>query len=453
MALSATGAPLESAGVEYSPELEELALVDGEVAASTCRSRAEWGADESLRSVNGVESWEPTFFPLQGIIVHHTVSANADPDPAETVRAIYHQHTVLNDWGDIGYNFLVDEAGTVYEGRWSGSTSAPCAGEGDGSDFAHNETGDVVTAGHTGYHNQGTVGVALLGNFASPGELGDPDWIQVDPTPAARDGLVQTLTRLVDRHDIDPLGEFEYANPMCDLPPDQWEWDCSDTGLPYFPGRVRDDISGHRDWRATACPGAALYALLPQVRADVAGAVATASVSGTVVDASGAPVADATVVTDTGEATVTGADGTYGVEAVPVGDRTLEATAPGYAPSRRELSLEWPDATVDFELFPVLSRLAGPNRYATSAAISEQNHAPGVPVVYMAVGTGFPDALSIGPVAGAENAPVLLTETNTIPAPITAELARLAPERIVVVGGPGVISDTVLGQLLSPYVP
>ena len=82
-----------------------------------CVSRAEWGADESKRFEDNVESWEPTFFSVQGLIVHHTVTANDDPDPAATVRAIYHQHTVLNGWGDIGYHYLIDASGRVYEGR------------------------------------------------------------------------------------------------------------------------------------------------------------------------------------------------------------------------------------------------------------------------------------------------------------------------------------------------
>ena len=246
-----------------------VTLATQSLTESACLSRAEWGADESKRFVDSVESWVPTFFPVQGLIVHHTVTANDDPDPAATVRAIYHQHAVLNDWGDIAYQYLIDEAGRVYEGRWSGTTSTPCGAGGDGSDFGHNSAGDLVTGGHTGFHNQGNAGVALLGNFASAAELGDPEWVQVAPKPAAVDALAQTLGHLAKQHDIDPLGEFVYANPMCDLPPDQWEWDCSDEGLPYFPGKVRNLISGHRDWRATACPGATLYPLLGDVRNDV----------------------------------------------------------------------------------------------------------------------------------------------------------------------------------------
>jgi len=248
-------------------------------ALASCMSRAEWGADESKRFVGGVESWPTTFFPVQSLIVHHTVTINDDPGPAATVRAIYEHHAVGNGWGDIGYNYLIDEAGVVYEGRWSGTESTACSTGGDGFDFAHNDANQLVTGGHTGYHNQGNVGVAVLGNFASPAEYPeDPTWVQVDPKPAAVAALTDVLSELVMRHRLDPAGMVDYSNPMCDLPSDEWEWDCDDLGLPYFPGngdpsRFKDTISGHRDWRATACPGAALYALMGSIRTDVATAI------------------------------------------------------------------------------------------------------------------------------------------------------------------------------------
>jgi hypothetical protein len=248
----------------------------GADALSSCVSRAEWGADESKRLVDGVESWPTTFYPVQGLIVHHTVTANDDPDPAATVRAIYEHHTVGNGWGDIGYNYLVDESGVVYEGRWSGAASVACSSGGDGFDFAHDDANRLVTGGHTAYHNQGNVGVAVLGNFASAAEYPqDPPWVQVDPKPAAVAAVTELLAELAMRHRLDPGGMVDYANPMCDLPSDEWEWDCDDLSLPYFPGRgdparFKDAIAGHRDWRSTACPGALLYALLGSMRDGVA---------------------------------------------------------------------------------------------------------------------------------------------------------------------------------------
>src|SRR5437879_4018889 len=63
--------------------------------------------------------WPPEFYPIQKLICHHTATQNRDPDPAATIRSIYYYHAVTQTWGDIGYNFLVDESGRIYEGRYS----------------------------------------------------------------------------------------------------------------------------------------------------------------------------------------------------------------------------------------------------------------------------------------------------------------------------------------------
>lgn len=92
-------------------------------------------------------------------------------------------------------------------------------------------------------------------------------------------------------------------------------------------------------------------------------------------------------------------------------------------------------------------RMAGPDRYGTAATISSWHFAPGVPVAYVATGRNFPDALAVGPVAGRQGGPVLLTDTSGIPDATRGELARLRPQRIVVVGGEGVVSPAVVQQL------
>jgi len=90
-----------------------------------------------------------------------------------------------------------------------------------------------------------------------------------------------------------------------------------------------------------------------------------------------------------------------------------------------------------------VDRLSGADRFATSAAISAAAFEPGVAVTYIANGDNFPDALSAAPVAGKDQAPVLLVPANSVPATIQAELSRLHPGRIVVIGGVGAVSDTV----------
>lgn len=96
-----------------------------------------------------------------------------------------------------------------------------------------------------------------------------------------------------------------------------------------------------------------------------------------------------------------------------------------------------------------VSRLAGSNRFATSAAISAASFYPGVPVAYIASGVNFPDALAGAPVAGANGGPVLLSRPTTLSDPVKAELRRLKPQKIVVLGGPAVISDAVQQDLVQ----
>jgi putative cell wall-binding protein len=115
-------------------------------------------------------------------------------------------------------------------------------------------------------------------------------------------------------------------------------------------------------------------------------------------------------------------------------------------------------ATVSVTLKAIAtSRLSGADRYATSAAISAASFAANAPVVYIANGSNFPDALSGAPVAGKDGAPVLLVAADNIPGSIATELRRLAPARIVVLGGTNAVNEAVASQLAtfttSPAVP
>ena len=97
----------------------------------------------------------------------------------------------------------------------------------------------------------------------------------------------------------------------------------------------------------------------------------------------------------------------------------------------------------------VVDRFAGPDRYATAAAISRASFPAGVPVAYVATGANFPDALAGGPAAARDRGPVLLVSPGGIPAVTSAELQRLQPQRIVVLGGTGVISQALQNQLAA----
>jgi putative cell wall-binding protein/peptidoglycan/xylan/chitin deacetylase (PgdA/CDA1 family) len=93
-----------------------------------------------------------------------------------------------------------------------------------------------------------------------------------------------------------------------------------------------------------------------------------------------------------------------------------------------------------------VTRLAGADRYATAAQVAEQFGA-GVQVAYVASGANFPDALSGAALAGSQGAPVLLTRPGAVPVAVTAQLARLKPERIVVLGSQGAVSASVATEL------
>lgn len=229
---------LNAAGPEPMP-LGLGAEADGGTTLPGVISRSAWGADESLRfDAAGDEQWTREYHPVQKLVVHHTAGRNGDPDPAATVRAIYYYHAVTRRWADIGYNYLIDEAGRVYEGRyardfWNGATPS-----------SDNEAGLGIAAGHTKYYNQGTLAVALLGNFD----------LQA-PTAAAHASLVRMLAWASAKYHIDPTASGLYVNPVSGV-----------TG-------TQPNIAGHRDYAATSCPGGFLYAQLPSLRNEVAAQV------------------------------------------------------------------------------------------------------------------------------------------------------------------------------------
>jgi len=198
---------VEIAAVDTSAPAQLLAatdLIDGWIIP-----RAGWGADESLRFKDGEEIWEPEYAPIQKVILHHTVTQNRPPDPAAAIRSIYYYHAVTLGWGDIGYNFLVDWEGRVYEGRYGG--------------------GGVV-GGHALQYNRGSIGIAVLGNF------------QDTPVPqAALDAIVRLIRERAGN--VDPGG---------------WSFFVDRDNVP--------NIAGHRDVLSTECPGSAFYARLPEIR-------------------------------------------------------------------------------------------------------------------------------------------------------------------------------------------
>jgi len=169
-------------------------------------SRSAWGADESIMT------WAPEYRSVRAIVLHHTATSEGDVDPAAMVRAIYYYHSAILERGDLGYNYLVDSLGNIYEGRAGGAG---------------------VVAAHAQRFDWGSIGVALVGDYS-----------QQDPSAAMRDGLVGFLAWQCSSHSIDPLGERVFI----------------DAELPT--------IMGHRDCGSATCPGDRVYALLPTIRSE-----------------------------------------------------------------------------------------------------------------------------------------------------------------------------------------
>ena len=107
-------------------------------------------------------------------------------------------------------------------------------------------------------------------------------------------------------------------------------------------------------------------------------------------------------------------------------------------------------ATVDinFVSTPTTVRYAGTNRYTTAVEVSKQGFPDtSPPVVYLALGSDYPDALSAAPAAAVQGGPLLLTPRDSLPVQVAAELRRLDPGKVVIVGGTGAVSNTVFSQV------
>lgn len=116
-------------------------------------SRAEWGCPEPNSSPN----WPPEYRVPDEVIVHHTDSAGNPSNSAAEIRAIWQYHAYGRGWGDIGYNYLIDKTGSIFQGRYYDQA------------YARSINQDVV-GGHTLHgHNYHSVGVAALGNFTTQG--------------------------------------------------------------------------------------------------------------------------------------------------------------------------------------------------------------------------------------------------------------------------------------------
>lgn len=202
--------PGESAGVPRAAAVAERGAGKPETIG-----RAQWCPDNACPPPASPSRTTPTH-----LVVHHTAGANTAADWFAVMPSIWVLHVRGNGWADIGYNFLIDPEGRVYEGR-----------------------GDGVLGAHFSGVNTGTMGVSLLGTYS---------------TVAAPEAMFPALRSLLvwqaDVYGIDAGGRSVHAAS----------------------GLALNHISGHRDAglspRATStteCPGNAVYARLPELRREV----------------------------------------------------------------------------------------------------------------------------------------------------------------------------------------
>lgn len=172
-------------------------------------SRLVWGSPEPYDS----PGWTPEYEPLNRVVVHHT-AATPSADSSAAVRAIWYYHTYTNGWGDIGYNYLVDQAGNIFQGRYA-----------DGN-YAEANNVDVV-GGHVYGNNRGTTGISALGDFTN-----------ASPTTSLVHSIGEVAAYKMGPYGLNPAGGETYGG----------------------------NLLGHRDLLSTACPGRNLYAQLPTIR-------------------------------------------------------------------------------------------------------------------------------------------------------------------------------------------
>ena len=174
-------------------------------------SRAQWGANEKLR-----EQSNPSYGTIKAGFIHHTVNANnyTSAQVPSLMRGIYAYHTQSRGWRDIGYNFLVDRFGRIWEGRWGGVDRA-------------------VVGAHTLGYNEVAFAMSAIGNFDI-----------ANPPQAVSDAYARLFAWKLSAYDIR-----------------------ADAMHIYVKNRFMNAINGHRDVGQTACPGRYLYAKIPAIRA------------------------------------------------------------------------------------------------------------------------------------------------------------------------------------------
>lgn len=212
-------APLTApAANEQSPITHSLAIVPPSLIP-----RAAWGAEPFIGTP--VPLAQPSYTRMT---FHHAAccAARTREEGLAQVKAIQDFHQDVRGWSDIGYQFLMDQEGRIYQGRpfMDNSTSL-------------NQPPRLAQGAHVGGANTGNIGVSILGCYHPPE---NPTTCIDELSPAARDSLETMFAYLSERYQVDA-----------------------------------SDLFGHRDQGATSCPGDNNYALLPSIRVRIRELIST----------------------------------------------------------------------------------------------------------------------------------------------------------------------------------
>ena len=202
----------------------KLAVASATSGVPVIHSRGAWGADESVRTA------APSYATgIHAVTVHHTATANdySAADVPRLLRGFYAYHVKSNGWSDLGYNFLVDKYGRIWEGRAGGTRRA-------------------VIGSHAGGFNTGTVGISMIGTFEN-----------VAPSAAARESVARLAAWRLSAAGKDPASTVRV-------------YSAGSTRFAQGSLVTLPRIFGHRDVSLTSCPGTRGMSALPGIRSRAA---------------------------------------------------------------------------------------------------------------------------------------------------------------------------------------
>lgn len=191
-----------------SPGGASVAAASAVTPRPSIKSRKAWGANEKMMT------WKPKQGSIRAATIHHTAGTNnySKSNVAPIIRGIYAYHAKTRGWGDIGYNFLVDKYGRVWEGRSGGVTKQ-------------------TVGGHAVKYNTNSTGISVLGNYET-----------ATVSNAAVSAVVGLAAWKLSLHGVPAKGKVTING-----------------------GKV-SRIHGHRNVAQTACPGRTLYAKMGEIR-------------------------------------------------------------------------------------------------------------------------------------------------------------------------------------------